>query len=219
MRFPKLSLKRWKLTALATVGGVAVVAGGVWAVSFVVSAIFNYNPSGGSISAYNMVYFDTTSTDCLTIACDSNHHGAGTVRDTGAFLYLTNPTPIALRTYVRYFNSNGNPTNPTQCEPNTYTIYPNQVQRIDLRGWNVGYQHGVIKIATFDDNASGFKVQAGLKGWLATFREIKLAFSGYTGDVAMRETPLAEVPVPVLVRPQSGKAPYELEQIVNNNCP
>ena len=207
--FSKFSLKRWKLTAALTVVGLALVAGVVWAaLSFSISAIFNFGPTGGSISSYLVGYYDTRSNDCLTSFCDT----PGKSGNARAVIYLVNPTPIKLKAYVDIFDKGG-----SSLDCNTYTLNPNELQRIYVDDFSIGENNrrGVIKIFTEDYNVTtSHKLQAGVKGWLVHNYEFET--SNNSSDLFSRESHFAEVPVAVLVRPKTGSIPFELDQIVND---
>ena len=213
--FSKLSLKRWKLTAALTVVGLAVVAGVVWAaLSFSISAIFNFGPTGGSTSVYLVGYLDTKTDDCITSKCYTND---ASLINADVAIYLVNPTPYSLKAYVDIFDDNEN-----SLDCNTYTLSPNKVRRLQLRNDFSFARHklGMIKIFTEDSAVTtSHKLQAGLKGWLVHNWEFNADGSSSgsgTFDAFSRESPLQEVPVAVLVRAKTGGIPFELDKIVSD---
>ena len=212
MKLLSFGLKRWKLTATAIVCGLAGVAAVAWALTFTISSIFNFPPSGGSLSSYLVGYFDTRTDDCFTPQCLER----GNRKDANMFLYLTNPTPISLKAYVDIFDANE-----TSLDCQTFTFSPNKVRRLRLTSdFSIPFPHnriGMIKIFTENSAVTAsHKIQAGLKGWLVHIFQ----FSGQavsTGEIFSRESTLQEVPVTVLVRDQNAdKVPDELKTIVDD---
>ena len=207
IKFSNPSFKRWTLMALATVGGLAAVVGVAWALSFSISGIFKYNASGGSVAPYLIGYCDTTTNDCIGVACSTN------ILNVEAVLYLVNPTPLDVIAHVTFFDDDEG-----FLECTTRTLSPNKVAKIKLvDDLELDNQVGVIKIATVDANSTAIKVQAGIKAWLVHHREERVFTSPGTSTNAIfsHESTLQEVPIEVLVRRTGGVA-FELEQIL---CP
>ena len=206
IKFSNPSFKRWTLMALATVGGLAAVVGVAWALSFSISGIFKYNASGGSLAPYLIGYYDTTTNDCIGVACSTN------IRNVEAVLYLVNPTPLDLIAHIAIFDDDE-----VRLICARRDLSPNKVQRINLVDDFVGLdnQLGVIKIMTVDANSTAIKVQPGIKAWLVHHREQVVHAQNPTNAVFSHESTLQEVPIEVLAKKIGGVA-FELEQIL---CP
>lgn len=188
-----------------------VIVASALAVGFTYTAVFVFNPSGGSLSPYLVGYYDLRTEECvgkdrsdplLGTACADKTVDGIRNDSTEAGIDLMNPTTNRLLALVAIYNEAG-----TNVACGVETVEANETRRVFvndrlLSGIGDG-QFGAIKVVTLLD-ADRTRVQAGLKGWLNHFvRETSLRDDGdgasrQIDQIFFRQTRLQEVPVAVL---------------------
>ncbi len=199
------------VAALAALAGIGAAAAGF----FITGFLFNYEPSGGSLSPYLVGYYDNReeSDSLAENACDerSDHcvdDLSDDIDDVEAVVYLVNPTPLDLTAYIAVFD---NEEEFQGCE--ILDLTPNDVTDFIISKYGSDTL-GVVKVVTFHADFPGVKVQAGAKGWLTHYIEDNGV--DLEGELAQtRESELQEVPRDVLTKDPWGK-PSELDLIVKS---